>query len=60
MNSIKQIWPVRLLKTNYVGNCNVTFKNSSENVIYVAVTDTNASSYLFTLDQIYDIVGEEV
>jgi hypothetical protein len=59
LNSIKQIRLVRLLKTNYVGNCNVTFKNSSENVIYVAVTDTNASSYLFTLDQIYDIVGEE-
>jgi hypothetical protein len=28
-------------------------------VIYEAVTDTNGSSYLVTLDQIYDIVGEE-
>ena len=37
----------------------MTFKNSNENVIYEAVTDTNDSSYLVTLDQIYDIVGEE-
>ncbi len=28
-------------------------------MIYEAVTDTNYSSYLVTLDQIYDIVGEE-
>ncbi len=28
-------------------------------MIYEAVTDTNDSSYLVTLDQIYDIVGEE-
>jgi hypothetical protein len=28
-------------------------------VIYEAVTDTYDSSYLVTLDQIYDIVGEE-
>ncbi len=27
--------------------------------MYEAVTDTNDSSYLVTLDQIYDIVGEE-
>ncbi len=27
--------------------------------MYIAVTDTNDSSYLVTLDQIYDIVGEE-
>jgi hypothetical protein len=33
--------------------------NSNENVIYEAVTDTNDLSYLVTLDQIYDIVGEE-
>ncbi len=32
---------------------------TNENVIYEAVTDTNDSSYLVTLDQIYDIVGEE-
>jgi hypothetical protein len=37
----------------------MTFKNSNENVIYEAVTDTNDSSYLVTVDQIYDIVGEE-
>jgi hypothetical protein len=58
-NSIKQIRLVRLLKTNYVGNRTITFKNSNEYVIYEAVTDTNDSSYLVTLDQIYDIVGEE-
>jgi hypothetical protein len=28
-------------------------------VIYAAVTDTNGSSYLVNLDQVYDIVGEE-
>ncbi len=37
----------------------MTFKNLNENVIYEAVTDTYDSSYLVTLDQIYDIVGEE-
>ena len=59
LNSIKQLRLVRLLKTNYVGNQTMTFKNSNENVIYEAVTDTNDSSYLVTLDQIYDVVGEE-
>jgi hypothetical protein len=59
LNSIKQLGLVRLLKTNYVGNQTTTFLNSNENVIYEAVTDTNDSSYLVTLDQIYDIVGEE-
>jgi hypothetical protein len=59
LNSIKQIRLVRLLKTNYVGNCTITFKNLNEDVMYEAVTDTNDSSYLVTLDQIYDIVGEE-
>jgi hypothetical protein len=58
LNSIKQI-SVRLLKTNCVGNRTITFKNSNEDVIYEAVTDTNDSSYFVTLDQIYDIVGEE-
>ncbi len=33
--------------------------NSNENVINEAVTDTNDSSYLVTLDHINDIVGEE-
>jgi hypothetical protein len=50
---------VRQLKRNYVGKQTITFMNSNENVIYEAVTDTNDSSYLVTLDQIYDIVGEE-
>jgi hypothetical protein len=50
---------VRLSKTNSVGNQTMTFMNSNKNVIYEAVTDTNYSSYLVTLDQIYDIVGEE-
>jgi hypothetical protein len=59
LNSIKQIRLVRLSKTNYVGNQTMTFKNSNENVTYEAVTDTYDSSYLVTLDQIYDIVGEE-
>ncbi len=27
--------------------------------MYEAVTDTNDSSYLVNLDQVYDIVGEE-
>jgi hypothetical protein len=59
LNSIKQIRLVRPLKTNYIGNRTITLKNSNENVIHEAVTDTNDSSYLVTLDQIYDIVGEE-
>jgi hypothetical protein len=37
----------------------MTFKNSNENVIFEAITETNDSSNLVTLDQIYDIVGEE-
>jgi hypothetical protein len=44
---------------NYIGNQTMTLKNSNENVIYEAVTDTNDSSFFVTLDQIYDIVGEE-
>ena len=59
LNSIKQIRLVRLSRTNYVRNQTMIFKNSNENVIYEAVTDTNDSSYLVTLDQIYDKVGEE-
>jgi hypothetical protein len=59
LNSIKQIRLVRLLKTNYVGNQTITFKNSNKDVIYETVTDTNDLSYLVTLDQIHDIVGEE-
>jgi hypothetical protein len=50
---------VRLLKTNHIGNHTITLKSSSKDAIYEAVTDTNDSSYLVTLDQIYDIVGEE-
>jgi hypothetical protein len=60
LNSIKQLGLVRLSKTNYDENQTTTFMNSNENVIYEAVTDTNDSSYLVTLDQIYDIVGEEI
>jgi hypothetical protein len=59
LNFIKQIRLVRLTKTNYVGNQTMTFKNSNENMMCEAVTDTNDSSYLVTLDQIYDIVGKE-
>ncbi len=33
--------------------------NSNENVMYEAVTETNDSSYLVSLNQVYDIVGEE-
>ncbi len=47
------------MKTNYVGGRTITFKNSNEDVMYEAVTDTSDSSYLVTIDQIYDIVGEE-
>ncbi len=43
----------------YVGNQTITFKNSNDNVIYEAVTDTNDSPFLVALDQIYDVVGEE-
>jgi hypothetical protein len=57
LNSITQIRLVRLSKTNYVGNQTMTFKNSNENVIYEAVTETNYSSYLVTLDQINDILA---
>jgi hypothetical protein len=60
LNSIKQIRLLRLLKTNYFGNGTITLRNSNEDVIYEAVTDTNDSSYLVNLDQVYDIVGEEV
>jgi hypothetical protein len=37
----------------------MTFKKFNEDMIYEAVTDSNDSSYLVTLDQIYDIVEEE-
>ena len=59
LNSIKQIRFVRLLRTNYFGNRAITLRNSNEDVIYEAVTDTNDSSYLVNLDQVYDIIGEE-
>jgi hypothetical protein len=50
LNSIKQRRLVRLSRTNYIGNQTMTFKNSNKNVIYEAVTDTNDSFYLVTLD----------
>jgi hypothetical protein len=59
LNSIKQIRLVRLPKKHYFGSQTMTFKNSNEDVIYEAVTDSNDSSYLVSLDQIYNIVGEE-
>jgi hypothetical protein len=37
----------------------MSLKNSNEDVIYEAVTDSKNSSFLVSLDQIYDIVGEE-
>ncbi len=43
---------------NYVGNCTITLRNSNEYVIYEAVIDTNGSSYLVNLDQVYEVVGE--
>jgi hypothetical protein len=58
LNSIKQIRLVRLLRTNYVGNRTITLRNSNENVTCEAVTDTNDSSYLVNLDQVYKIDGE--
>jgi hypothetical protein len=58
-NSIKQIRLVRLPKKHYFGSQTMMFENSNEDVIYKAVTDSNDSSYLVTLDQIYNIVGEE-
>jgi hypothetical protein len=58
-NSIKQIRLVRLLRTNYFVLCSITLRNSNDDVMYEAVSDTNDSSYLVNLDQVYDIVGEE-
>jgi hypothetical protein len=58
-NSIKQIRLVRLLRTNYFGNYSNTFRNSNKDVMYEVVINTNGSSFLFNLDQVYDIVGEE-
>ncbi len=58
-NSIKQSRLVRLLRTNYCRNCSITFRNSNEDVIYEDVINTNGSSFLVNLDQVYDTVGEE-
>ena len=58
-NSIKQIRLVRLPKKHFIGNQTMSFENSNEDVIYEAVTDSKKSSFLVTLDQIYDIVGKE-
>jgi hypothetical protein len=52
LNSIIQIRLVRLLRTNYFGNCATTLKNSNEIVIGETVTDTNDLSYLVNLDQV--------
>jgi hypothetical protein len=49
-NSIKQIRLVRLLlKTNYFGNCSITFRISNEDVMYEIVINTNGSSFLVNL-----------
>jgi hypothetical protein len=49
-NSIKQIRLVRLLRTNYFGNCSITFRNSNEDVIHeVVINTTNGSSFLVNL-----------
>ncbi len=36
------------------------FENSNEDVMYEAVTDSKKSSFLVTLDQIYDIVEKKI
>jgi hypothetical protein len=59
LNSIKQSRLVRLLRTNYFGNCTITLRNSNEDVTYEAVTDSNGSAHNVNLDQVYDIIGEE-
>jgi hypothetical protein len=58
-NPIKQIRVVRLLKTNYFGNCSITLRNSIEDVTYEVFININGSSFLVNLGQVYDIVGEE-
>jgi hypothetical protein len=58
-NSTKQIRPVRLPKKHFIGNQTMSFENSNEDMIYEAVTDSRNSSFLVSLHQIYDIVGEE-
>ncbi len=58
-NSIKQIRLVRLPKKHFIRNQTMSLKNSNEDVIYEAVTDSRNSSFFVSLDQIYDIVGEE-
>ncbi len=58
-NSIKQIRLVRLPKKHFIGNQTMSFKNSNEDVIYEAVTDSKKSSFLVSFHQIYDIVGKE-
>jgi hypothetical protein len=50
-NSIKQIRLVRLSKMNYIGNQTMSLKNSNEDVIYEAVTDSKNSSFLVSPDQ---------
>ena len=58
-NFIKQIRLVRLPKKHFIRNQTMSFENSNEDVMYEAVTDSKKSSFLVTLDQIYDLVGEE-
>jgi hypothetical protein len=46
-------------KNHFFGSQTMTFENSDEDVIYEAVTDLKNSSFLVSLNQINDIVGEE-
>jgi hypothetical protein len=46
-------------KKRFFGSQTMTFENSDEDVIYEAVTDMKNSSFLVSLNQINDIVGEE-
>jgi hypothetical protein len=46
-------------KKHFVGSQTMAFKKSNEDVMYEAVTDSKNLSFLVSLDQIDDIVGEE-
>ena len=46
-------------KKHFIGNQTMSFKNSNGDVMYEAATDLRNSSFLVSLHQIYDIVGEE-
>ncbi len=56
---MKQIRLMRLPKKHFFGSQTMTFENSDEDVNYEAITDSKKSSFLVSLNQINDIVGEE-